>query len=90
MPLKKLSISIPEDILITLNETTEKLALDMKVYSAIWLYEKGKLTIGKASRLAGMDRYSFECLLSENNIAISQLTEEDIEKDVQKLRKSLS
>ena len=89
MPNKTLSISIPEDILIALNETEAELGQDMKVYSALWLYQKGKLTIGKASELAGIDRFSFENLLAKNQIPISQLTEEDVENDVLKLRKLL-
>ena len=89
MSNKTISISIPDDILIALNETEEELGHDMKVYTAIWLYQKGKLTIGKASELADMDRYSFESLLAENKIPISLLTEEDIENDVIKLRKLL-
>ena len=90
MSNRTISISIPDDILIALNESEEELSQDMKVYTAIWLYQKGKLSIGKASELAGMDRYSFETLLSENQIPISRMTVEDIEADVRKLRKLLN
>jgi predicted HTH domain antitoxin len=89
MPDKTLSISIPDTILIALNETEQELGNDMKVYTAMWLYIKGKLTIGKAAKLAGKDRYSFELLLAENKIPISFLIEDDIENDVKILRKFL-
>ena len=89
MKHKELTINIPDDILISLNESVEELSRDMKIYSAMWLYIKGKLTTGKASQLAGMDKLSFESLLAENHVPISLLTEEDIQEDVNRLRESL-
>ena len=83
---KKIYISVPEDILISLNETEEEFSKDMRKYTAIYLYQEGKLSIGKSTELADMDRYSFESLLADNNIPISQLSEEDILNDVQRIK----
>lgn len=85
MKTKCLKITIPEDILLLLNETEKELENDMKIYTAIMLYVKEKITIGKASQFAGMSRYDFENLLSENRIPISLLTYGDVIKDTQKL-----
>jgi predicted HTH domain antitoxin len=86
MQTKQLSIPISEDILIALNESEEELSRDMKIYTAIWLYIKGKLTIGKAAQLAGLSRYDFESLLSEQDVPISNLTLKEVKNDVDKLK----
>ncbi len=48
-------------------------------------YERSEITIGKAAQILGMRRYEFECFLSDNEIPISNLTIDEIEKDVLKL-----
>lgn len=85
MNTKILSLSIPADILIALNESEQKFLSDMKLFTAIKLYQMKKLTIGKAAGLAEMTRFEFETVLSENHIPISTLEFKDIEKDIREL-----
>lgn len=56
-----------------------------KLRLAINLYKQKKLTIGKAAQLAGLNRFEFEQELSKNDIQVSNLTESDILKDIEKL-----
>ncbi len=81
-----IKIDFPSDILLTLNENENELKQDIKFSLAIRLYKLQKLTIGKASQIAGLSRYEFETLLSENDVPISNLTIEDVIKDSQKLK----
>jgi predicted HTH domain antitoxin len=50
------------------------------------LYIQKKITIGKAAQIAEMSRLKFETLLSEFKIPISNLEEEDVLRDIQKLK----
>lgn len=82
------TIDFPSDILLALNENEQELKKDIKLSFAIRLYRMQKLTIGKAAQIAGMSRYDFETVLSDNKISISNLNFTDVMKDVEKLKKA--
>lgn len=86
MNTQTISIDIPSDILLALNETEAELKLRIKTTLAMRLYKLQKLTIGKAAQLSGLSRFEFETLLSENEIPISNLTIEDVMDDCKKLK----
>lgn len=86
MSQKKLQIDLPSDILLTLNESEDRLKQRITTLLAIQLYEEGKVTVGKASQIAGVSRLDFENMLAEKKISISTLELEDVMSDVQKLK----
>lgn len=86
MSIQTISVDFPNDILLALNESEQDLKKWIKITLAIQLYKLQKLTIGKAAQLSGLSRLEFEKELSKNNIPISNLTEEDILNDIEKLK----
>jgi predicted HTH domain antitoxin len=88
MGTRVLKIDIPADILIALNENDKELGSEMKLYAAIQFFRTGKLTLGKAAKMAGMGKYDFEMVLAKNSISISNLDQEDIDNDIKKLSRS--
>jgi predicted HTH domain antitoxin len=86
MNTQTISIDLPSDILIALNETEAELKKRIKTSLTIRLYELQKLTIGKAAQLSGLSRFEFETLLAENEISISNLTISDVMDDCEKLK----
>lgn len=88
METTKLTLDIPSDLTLTLNESEEDLKKHIKLLLAIMLYQEQKLTIGKAAQLACLSRYEFESALSKHKIPISNLTFEDIQNDIGKLKGS--
>lgn len=86
MDIKTISVDFPNDILLALNESENDLKKRIKITLAIQLYKLQKLTIGKASQLSGLSRLEFEKELSKNKISISNLSEEDVLSDIQKLK----
>lgn len=86
MNTQTISIDFPNDILLALNESEKELINRIKFTLAIQLYKSRKLTIGKASQLAGLSRFEFEQELSKNKISISNLTIEDVLNDMDKLK----
>jgi len=86
MNMQTISIDFPSDILLTLNENENELKQDIKLSFAIRLYRSQKLTIGKAAQIAGLPRFDFETILSDNGVSISNLTIDDVINDIQKLR----
>jgi len=87
---RNIKMQIPQDIFIALNIDENEFVFDIKLNYAIELYRLGKLTIGKASELAGIKRYSFECLLADRKIPISNLTLQDVNDDANKLKQLLN
>ena len=86
MSNQTISVDFPNDILLALNESENDLKKRIKITLAIQLYELQKLTIGKAAQLSGMSRLEFEKELSKNEISISNLNEEDVLSDIEKIK----
>lgn len=81
-----ITIDFPADIYLALNTDETELKKNIKTTLAVQLYQSQKLTIGKAAQLAGLSRLEFENLLAVNKIPISNLTIDDINKDINKLK----
>lgn len=75
-----LTIEYPEELLVSLKETKEELASELKIAAAVKLYELGRISSGKAAKLAGMDRISFLKILGKYKVSISTI--EEVEKDM--------
>ncbi len=60
--------------------TGEDLLTDLACY----LYDKGRLSFGKASELSGLDYLQFQKALAERSIDI-KYTEEDLDTDLKNL-----
>ena len=60
MNIQTVSINLPSDILLTLNQTEQELETQIKLSLAIRLYEQQRVTIGKAAQIAQLSRYEFE------------------------------
>ena len=80
-----ISVDIPSDLMIALNESEQELKSHFQVAIAIMLFQEGKLTLGKAIQLSGLTRYEFEKALAKNKISVSSLNMDQILSDVDKL-----
>ena len=63
-------IEIDNSILLSLKNSADELAYKMKLYTAIALYQKRQLSLGKSAQLLGMDRLGFIEVLKNEGIAI--------------------
>jgi predicted HTH domain antitoxin len=61
-----MSVVIPDEILYTTRMTAAELMQEV----ALLLYQKEKLTLGQASRLAGMSQLQFQFLLASRQIPV--------------------
>ncbi|WP_436415188.1 UPF0175 family protein [Petrimonas sp.] len=86
MNTQEITIELPSDIYLTLNESENELKKNIKISLAIRLYRLRKVTLGKAAQIAELSRYEFENVLADNNVPISNLTFDDVMKDTEKLR----
>lgn len=75
-----LKIEYPDEILVSLKETKDDFARELKIAAVVKLYELGKLSSGKAAKLAGMDKVTFLNALGKYQVSIS--TVEEFEEDM--------
>jgi hypothetical protein len=77
-----INISIPNEILFTLRESDNELALNMKRWAALKLYEDRRLSIGQCALFSEMSEEDFIKYLGSNKVSIfpycsySELTED--------------
>ena len=77
-----LTVPIPGEIRQMLNRTTEELARDMRLYTALMLFQLGKLSSGAAAEMAGVPRVMFLDLCAEYDIPISQISGDDLRREL--------
>jgi predicted HTH domain antitoxin len=82
---QNITIELPSDILLTLNENEAELKQDIKTALALRLYQQAKITIGKAAQISGLSRLEFDLILSRNGISCTNLATEDVFRDIEKL-----
>jgi len=78
-----MSVVIPDEILLATQMTAE----EFKQEIAIFLFEKNKLTLAQASRLAGISRLQFQHLLASRQIPVHYDVAE-FEEDLRTLQQS--
>jgi predicted HTH domain antitoxin len=77
-----LTIHMPREISEILNRTSEEMGRDIRLYSALMLFRLGKLSSGAASLMAGIPRVMFFDLCSEYDIPVSQITAEELRREM--------
>ncbi len=77
-----LTVPIPGEIRQMLNRTTEELARDMRLYTALMLFRLGKLSSGAAAEMAGVPRVMFLDLCADYDIPVSQISGDDLRREL--------
>ena len=75
------SISIPEDVLISIKIPEKDMENVLKLELATALYQKGVISLGKARKLAGMSKWGFIEELGKRKIE-RHYTERELEEDL--------
>ncbi|MEA1912192.1 MAG: UPF0175 family protein [Spirochaetota bacterium] len=78
----KIVLEIPDEILISMKETSTEFAHHLCMAAAVKLYQMGKLSSGRAAQLAGIPRVAFLYSLSEYGIPIIDLTHDELTHDL--------
>ena len=72
----KVILEFPDSILDIFNISEDKFPIELKTQIALFLYEKGKISFGKARELSGLTVWEFMEKLKENHIPIRYDIEE--------------
>ncbi len=77
--MNRLTIEIPEGVLIPTGQTREGFIQEAKFLLAAKLFELGRLSSGKAAEIAGMDRVTFLLSLHRVGVPVIDLDEREME-----------
>jgi predicted HTH domain antitoxin len=75
-------VTIPDTVPQALNRTPEELGRDLRLYGALMLFRLGKLSSGAAAEMAGLPRVMFLDLCAEYGLAVSQITVEELRREM--------
>lgn len=87
MAMTSVRFEIPEEILYTLNESVPEFTLQMRLLTAMQLFKKHKLSLGKAAELAGMDKDQFTIELDRNEIPLIDYDPDELEDELARFEK---
>lgn len=76
-----MTLVIPDDII----KSTKMSITELTQEIAIMLYQKGKITLGQAGRLADMSQFQFQHLLASRQIEL-HYDEADFNQDIETLK----
>lgn len=77
-----LTISYPDDLLLSLKESEESFEAEARLLLAVKLYEMGRVTTGMAAQLAGMDRVAFFFALDRFGLSPIGVDADDLAEDM--------
>ncbi|MGC9358341.1 MAG: UPF0175 family protein [Anaerolineae bacterium] len=77
-----LTVRVPTEVQRMLNRTPEEMERDIRTYAALMLFRQGKLSSGAAAAMAGVPRVMFLDLCADYDIPISQISAEDLRREM--------
>ncbi len=79
--MRQVTIEIPAEALLSLHQSPQGVADEVRRAAAFKLYELGRLSSGAAAQLAGMSRTAFLSRLAEYGVVAFDPDEEDLKRE---------
>jgi predicted HTH domain antitoxin len=86
--MEEISVKVPRDLVRILKVRDEDVPKLVRLYLAIELYREGKISLGKATEIAGVTKWEMLEILASKGIPI-QYDVKDLEKDIEILEEML-
>ena len=80
--MSAVTLQLPDDLDLALNMSSDEVAHTVLEAAAVKLFERGKISAGKAAELAGMPKPLFLATLAGWGVSASTLSVEDIAQDI--------
>ena len=82
MATNMLTISYPDDLLLSLKESPAEFEAEARLLLAVKLYELGRVSTGVAARLAGLNRVAFMFALKRFDLSPIGLEPDELAEDM--------
>jgi predicted HTH domain antitoxin len=87
MNMTNVQFEVPEDILYALNESIVEFTMEMRLFTALQLFGKHKLSLGKAAKLAGIGKEGFMVELDRYEIPLIDYDPDELENELARFEK---
>lgn len=84
--MRAVRIPYPDGLPQTMKLSDAEFSAEVRFLAAAKLYELGRISSGKAARMAGLDKISFLERLGRYNIPAINIQAEEIEKEIEAVR----
>jgi predicted HTH domain antitoxin len=79
--MSEITLSIPDETLLALKVNPEQMGSELRLATAVKLYELGRISSGAAATLAGVPRTVFLTKLADYGVDTFRLTEEELRQE---------
>jgi predicted HTH domain antitoxin len=76
---ESINVNLDKSILVSLKQTKAGFVKELLLNNAIALYREGRLSMGKAAQMAGIDRISFMFKMRDKGIPIFEMDETEFQ-----------
>ena len=80
--VREIKIKLPEDVLLSASISERQLVKEMREVLAFKFYSEGRLSGGKAAKLAGMPRVQFLLKAGRQNIEWLPYNKDDVRREL--------
>jgi len=87
MKTEKITFNVPEDLLASLKIGVKGLELDMRRFLALQYFKDKRLSMGKAAKLAGMNRFDFMDFLVKEGVVLFDYDESAVKEELEGVEK---
>lgn len=85
----KIELTIPQDVIISINKSAKEFSEDIKKVMAVELYSTSKLSLGKSAQLAGLCKEDFIKYISDKGQSLFNWDEEELNTEFETVEKLL-
>ncbi len=82
--MRTLSLNYPDDLEAALRLTPEEMAAQIRLMAALKMFELGKLSSGKAAKLAGMTRVEFLEMCGRYQVPVYNYRPEELDAELRR------
>ena len=80
----QIAINLPNDFVSF--QSAADIEKDMRLCYALWLFKNARVTLAKAAELAGLDIYDFMSACKENELAVIDISKEELLEELAGMR----
>lgn len=79
--MSMIHIDLPEDVLLATGQSEEEFVQEAKFFLALMLFERGRVSSGRAAELCGMPRVEFLLMSGRAGVPVADLDEREMARE---------